>query len=188
MRTITQTQKLSILEITMSVILLFLVVFDLCEIWELTSSLVINKDQFDVFEKVGNNKVKDSKDEDEIVEEGIQKGQIDDKAKEQYISDKDWTNKEFLKNREKELADTPIDEVAMVKKLESNPTIQLFCTNDLRKEHKFSKNTVILVSNYAFLLRIIAIHLIIVSLPFMPVYQLIAMILLEVSYFGMSSG
>lgn len=56
----------------------------------------------------------------------------------------------------------------MIRKLSQNPTIQIFCTNDLKKEETFNKKTVILVSNYAFLLRVLAIHLVIVGIPLMP--------------------
>jgi hypothetical protein len=76
----------------------------------------------------------------------------------------------------------------MIKKLAENPTIQLFCTNDLKKEQKFTKDTAILVSNYAFILRIAIIHIILVGLPFMPIFQLILLILLEILYFTFSSG
>ena len=63
----------------------------------------------------------------------------------------------------------PIDEPSMIQKLLNNPTIQLFCTNDLRKDQKFSRRTFVLVSNFTFLMRIAAIHIVLVAIPFAPV-------------------
>jgi hypothetical protein len=76
----------------------------------------------------------------------------------------------------------------MIKKLAENPTIQLFCTNDLRKDQTLSKNTMVVVSNYAFVLRVVAMHIILVGLPFMPLFQLSLLISLEILYFVSSTG
>jgi hypothetical protein len=46
----------------------------------------------------------------------------------------------------------------------------------------------ILVTNYAFLIRVIAIHLVLVGVPFMPAFQLLLLIVLELLYFATSSG
>ena len=83
--------------------------------------------------------------------------------------DEDWTNKEFLKKRQKELATTPINEPAMIEKMMANPTVQLFCTNDLRKERTFTKKKIILISNYTFILRLAIMHIIIVGMPYLPI-------------------
>lgn len=46
----------------------------------------------------------------------------------------------------------------------------------------------VLVSNYAFLLRVIVIHIVLLGIPFMPPLQLILLILSEIIYFISSSG
>jgi hypothetical protein len=47
--TLEHSRGLSWYEITATTILLFLVIFDLCEIWTLTSCAVINETHFDIF-------------------------------------------------------------------------------------------------------------------------------------------
>lgn len=54
----------------------------------------------------------------------------------------------------------------------------------MKKKDSFSKNTIVLLANYSFLLRISLIHFILVSLPFMPSFQLSLLILLELFYMG----
>jgi uncharacterized membrane protein YiaA len=76
----------------------------------------------------------------------------------------------------------------MVQKLDQNPTIQLFATNHLKKDKKFTNDTMILVCNYSFLIRIIVIHLLLLGLPFKPTFQLTLLIILEITYFISSSG
>jgi hypothetical protein len=75
-----------------------------------------------------------------------------------------------------------LDHILMLKKLNMNETVQNFCTNDLKKKKIFSKNTVVLMSNFSFLLRISAIHFILVALPFMPGFQLSLLLMLEIGY------
>ena len=182
-RTISHTKKLSFNEICLTVVLLLLVIFDICEIWKMSSSVIITEDYFDVFEIKYKNNTTLTIDKSEEKSSNI----LNDQNSKDEIK-QDWTDQKFLKNRKQVLADTPIDQAKMIKKLAENPTIQLFCTNDLKKEQKFTKNTAILVSNYAFILRIAIIHIILVGLPFMPIFQLILLILLEILYFTFSSG
>jgi hypothetical protein len=67
LRTLGQTRGLSFMDITATLVLLFLVTFDLCEIWHLTSSAVILKDQFDVLNRGHNpNSIHPKKDDSEL--------------------------------------------------------------------------------------------------------------------------
>jgi hypothetical protein len=68
----------------------------------------------------------------------------------------------------KTVKEKKLNEILMINKLLENQTIQKFCTSDLRKQDSFSKNTVVLISNYSFLLRLIGIHVLLVGLVHMP--------------------
>ena len=74
----------------------------------------------------------------------------------------------------------------MINKLLENLTIQRFCTNDLKKDISFSKKTMILVSNYTFLLRLLCIHLLLVGFVQMPGIQLFLLISVESYYLAVS--
>ena len=175
------SRKMDAGQIALSVILVFLVVFDISEIWVLTSSIEIKEGQFDVLNTKNINQVQQDQSKESQLDLVVdQNKNIDDNA------DKKWTDKEWLKERQKRLAETPIDEPAMIKKLAINPTVQLFCTNDLKKDQSFTKKTFILVSNYTFLLRVSAVHIIIIALPYMPVFQLSLLIVLELGYLAVS--
>ena len=52
------------------------------------------------------------------------------------------------------LEEKVLDEKFMIAKLWSNETIQKFCTNDLKEDKRFSKDTVLLMSNFSFLIKI----------------------------------
>lgn len=83
-------------------------------------------------------------------------------------------------------ADKQIDSQKMIVKLEENQTVQQFCTSDLKKNKQFNRNTIILVSNYTFLLRLLGIHLILVGLVHGSEIQVMFLIVLELTYFGIS--
>lgn len=70
----------------------------------------------------------------------------------------------------------------MIAKLWQNETIQKFCTNDLKEDKRFSQNTVLLMSNFSFLIKLTLIHLVFVCLPFTPRFGLIVMLVVEVAY------
>jgi hypothetical protein len=55
--------------------------------------------------------------------------------------------------------------------------------NEMSKKHRFTKTTAFFVSNYLFLMRLIAVNLVIVGMPFTPLIQLVLIIILEILYF-----
>jgi hypothetical protein len=70
----------------------------------------------------------------------------------------------------------------MVRKFEMNITIFQYSTKELREDKKFSKNTLILVTNYIYLLRVLAIHLLLMALPYAAMVQILLLITVEASY------
>lgn len=80
------------------------------------------------------------------------------------------------------LEERVLDEKFMISKLWKNETIQKFCTNDLKEDKSFSGNTVLLMSNFSFLIKITILHLIFVCLPFTPRLGLLLMLAVETGY------
>lgn len=75
-----------------------------------------------------------------------------------------------------------IDAVAMLKKFEMNITIYKFSTKELKEEKKFSKNTLVLVTNYIYLLRVLTLHLLLIALPYAAMVQICLLLVVEISY------
>jgi hypothetical protein len=76
-----------------------------------------------------------------------------------------------------------IDAQKMVIKFRENLTIYKFCTKELKKEKNYSQNTLILVNNYIYLLRVLALHLVFIALPHAAYVQSIALLAIEIAYF-----
>lgn len=94
-------------------------------------------------------------------------------------------NTDFLTNNRKNSENTntyEIDAIAMLQKFERNITIYKFSTSELKQNVKFSKNVLILVTNYIYLLRILAIHLLLIALPFAPIIQILLLLIVEFTY------
>lgn len=75
-----------------------------------------------------------------------------------------------------------LDEKEMIAKLWRNQVIQKFCTNDLKEDKSFSQNTILLMSNFSFLIKLSIVHLIFICLPFTPRFGMILMLVVEISY------
>ena len=96
LRTISHTRDLSVIEISNTVVLLFLVFFDVCEVWILTSSTVIQENQFDLFRKKQGDQSPKSKieEKDKDIDQDIL---VLYKLENKIDAEVDWNNKEFLK-------------------------------------------------------------------------------------------
>lgn len=76
-----------------------------------------------------------------------------------------------------------IDAEAMLIKFNMNLTIFKYSTKELREDKKFSKNTLVLVTNYIYLLRVLAIHLLLIALPYAAFVQIWCLLAVELTYF-----
>lgn len=81
-----------------------------------------------------------------------------------------------------------LDSVRMIAKLERNQAIEKFCITQLKNKGLFDKSTIILMSNFMFLLKISLMHLIYVSLPTSPITGNILLVLAELVYIIMTSA
>jgi len=168
-----------------SFILVSLVLIDMCEIWILSGGSRILRGTFDIDMYIRDSSKINSVQIDERNKD-LDKSEFIHFSEEKENKMSDWFDKKFLKKRKEKLKKLPINQVKMIEKLLRNPTIQKFCTNDLRKKSQFSKNTFVMVSNYTFLLRICFIHIVLVALPYLPGFQLSILIILEISYLSSS--
>lgn len=75
-----------------------------------------------------------------------------------------------------------IDHKKMLLKFELNITIQQYCTSELKSDPSFSRKTIILVSNYTYVIRTLLHHLFLLSLPHLPHIQLPLMLCVEFTY------
>lgn len=105
-KTIGQARNLGYTHILGTILLLFLAVFDICEIWILTSTAVIPAHEFDVLNyKNKLNVIHPQEDKSEI-------SILHDNSllsEEKKSTKNDWTDKNFIEKRAKKLANTPID-------------------------------------------------------------------------------
>lgn len=163
LRTISHT-SLGILEQLITMICVGFVVYDAAEIWHLSSLMKINQDPEDL-------------DSEELTNEQDSMIKLRQEASTGDSSGSEGNNQKPEDGGKKEL-----HHVRMINKLVENQTIQNFCTNDLRKKTEFSKNTMVLVSNYTFLLRLVAVHVLLVGLTQMPQFQLILLMSVEILY------
>ena len=75
-----------------------------------------------------------------------------------------------------------IDWEVMVCKFRQNLTIQNFSKSVLKTQDDFAGRTMILISNAQYLLRILVLHVILVSLHHLPLVQIILLVITELAY------
>lgn len=138
-----------------------LTIYDLCVILIFSSKIMISK----------------------IPETLVDKNQVKPENK-KLKSDESGTD--LLKPQTKPVKTKLLDQKKMIAKLQVDETIELFCTNELKKTPSFSQNLLVLTSNLSFLLKLIALHVVLVGLPHSPILQLIILLTVELSYFTLS--
>lgn len=70
----------------------------------------------------------------------------------------------------------------MIFKLKKNPTIQEFCTNDLKEKAEYSRRTVLLMCNFSFLLKCSLMQVLLVAFVSQPAFGFGCLILTELVY------
>lgn len=82
----------------------------------------------------------------------------------------------------KQIDGTEIDHEVMLAKFRQNLTIQNFSKSVLKSQDNFAGRTMILISNAQYLLRILILHIILVSLHHLPLIQSIFLVIAELAY------
>ena len=82
----------------------------------------------------------------------------------------------------KQIDGKEIDYEVMLRKFRQNLTIQNFSKSVLKTQNDFAGRTMILISNAQYLLRILMLHIILVSMHHLPLLQSILLVITEMTY------
>lgn len=94
-------------------------------------------------------------------------------------------SKSVEKNASDAISDKPqlvLDDLKTIKRLEQNLIIVKFCTNDLKENSQFSRVSMLLMSNFAFLLKMSLLQVVFVSMAMFVVLGLVTLMLIEIGY------